>query len=141
MSESHNNHPGPDRGLYGPDHVRSLIQRDLGFRGQQGYDLSGFAQRLETAGQDLSTLWALYEDLCRTNVKADFPYREPDDLEAIQALRPEGPRTLPYDLTNIQLRDKCHGALLGRIIGIILGRPVEGWTEADIRQRLESTGE
>lgn len=141
MSEVIPNHPGPDRGLYGAGHVQALIERDMGFRNQQGYDLAGFAERLKASLDDLPALWSLYEDLCRTTIRPDFPYEEPDNLEAILALRPDGPRTLPYDLTNIQLKDKCHGALLGRIIGIILGRPVEGWTEVDIRQRLESTGE
>jgi len=141
MSETSPHTTGPDRGLYGPDQVEALIRRDMGFREQQGYDLDGFAERLEAAKGNLPALWEAYDTLCSAKVRPDFPYEEPDGLDAIRALRPDGPREMPFNLTNLQLRDKCHGALLGRIIGIILGRPVEGWTEADIRARLESVGE
>ena len=51
---------------------------------------------------------------------------EPDALDEIKKLRPQGPRVLPLDLTNDQLYNKMLGAWLGRSAGCILGIPVEG---------------
>ena len=59
---------------------------------------------------------------------------EPDALDEIKKLRPQGPRVLPLDLTEDQLYNKMLGAWLGRSAGCILGIPVEGrsrqWIEA-----------
>jgi len=55
-----------------------------------------------------------------------YPYEEPDELEAIRALRREGPRRLPLDLTDDELHDRILGAWLGRSAGCVLGVPVEG---------------
>ena len=52
--------------------------------------------------------------------------RQPDDLNSIHALRTEGPRKLWDALPDEDiLQDKMNGALLGRIIGCLLGAPVE----------------
>ncbi|MEG0693029.1 MAG: ADP-ribosylglycohydrolase family protein, partial [Oscillospiraceae bacterium] len=60
--------------------------------------------------------------------------QEPDDLNSIQALRRDGPRkiwsALPDDET---LYDKLAGALYGRVIGCLLGVPVEGMTVESIQ--------
>lgn len=58
--------------------------------------------------------------------------REPDDLESIRKLRPEGPRTLDMDLSAGQLEDRILGAWLGRAAGCMLGVPVEGFSRHDI---------
>jgi len=59
---------------------------------------------------------------------AGYPYHEPSDLDGICSLRP---RTLQckyeFDLGEGLLRDRIHGAWLGRIAGCLLGKPVEGW--------------
>lgn len=54
---------------------------------------------------------------------------EPDNLEDIKKLRPDAPRRLWSSLPSDDiLREKMLGALYGRIIGCLLGVPVEGWT-------------
>lgn len=62
--------------------------------------------------------------------------REPDALEAIQALRPKGPRKL-WDAFpgGRKLKDRMTGAWLGRAAGCTLGVPVEGWS-VDAMERL-----
>ena len=50
---------------------------------------------------------------------------EPNDLAAIRALRPAGPRSLQWNPSDAQLLDRLHGAWTGRATGCALGKPVE----------------
>ncbi|MDO8585588.1 MAG: ADP-ribosylglycohydrolase family protein [Armatimonadota bacterium] len=68
-------------------------------------------------------------------------YVEPNPLKDIRAVRPKGPRKLPYNLTDSQLRDKMLGALLGRCAGCVLGIPVEGKPKAQIKDWAEKLGQ
>lgn len=52
--------------------------------------------------------------------------REPDDLAAIRALRPDGPRDLAWNPGEDEAMDRFHGAWTGRCVGCALGKPVEG---------------
>lgn len=54
---------------------------------------------------------------------------EPDNLGAIQALRPAGARRMWSSLAD-DFRDRLEGALLGRCAGCTLGSIVEGWDVA-----------
>lgn len=51
---------------------------------------------------------------------------EPDDLEAIRALRPPGARRMQTALPD-DFRDRLEGAWLARCAGCTLGSIVEGW--------------
>ena len=50
---------------------------------------------------------------------------EPDDLDAIRALRPAGPRSLGWKPSGSELLERMHGAWTGRAVGCALGKPVE----------------
>ncbi len=52
--------------------------------------------------------------------------REPDDLKAIQKLRPAGPRRMLMDLEPKRLEEQLGGAFIGRIAACTLGAPIEG---------------
>lgn len=58
--------------------------------------------------------------------------KEPDDLEGIRSLRPEGPRRLWSRLKDQRLKDRMRGAWLGRAAGCTLGAPVENWSISDM---------
>ena len=66
--------------------------------------------------------------------------REPDDLDAIRSLRPEGPRRLWDRLDKKTARDRISGAWLGRAAGCTLGAPVEGWSIDHMEQLAKSCG-
>ncbi len=51
---------------------------------------------------------------------------EPNDLDAIRALRPKGPRRMWKKLDSAGLEDRMAGAWLGRAAGCTLGAPIEG---------------
>ena len=66
-------------------------------------------------------------DLCAgLEMREDYPYCEPSDLDGIRAERPEGSRSLGR-LDEATLADRLHAAWLGRCAGCLLGKPVEGW--------------
>ena len=72
--------------------------------------------------QKLDELIALPDDAALTAA-------EPDDLGAIQALRPAGSRRMWSSVAD-DFRDRLEGALLGRCAGCTLGSIVEGWDVA-----------
>ena len=78
-------------------------------------------------GEKLAELRALPDDPA-------LQRQEPDDLEAIRALRPAGERRLWSTLPEATYRDRIEGAILGRFAGCILGSIVECW-EIDKMER------
>ena len=60
-------------------------------------------------------------------IDGDLAEQEPNELAAIQALRPEGPRRTWQEFDRETYLDRVEGALLGRFAGCTLGAPVEGW--------------
>ena len=90
-----------------------------------------FARYLNLSDKQLGDCQAeLGEFLDRTlslPPRKDYPYHEPSDLEGIRAARPLAVKGLELDFDEERLRDKMHGAWLGRIAGCLLGKPVEGW--------------
>jgi len=67
--------------------------------------------------------------------------REPNDLAAIRALRPKGPRRIWSDVRTEAYRDRLAGALLARMAGCTLGAPVENWPIAKMQALAEENGD
>jgi ADP-ribosylglycohydrolase len=72
-----------------------------------------------------SVVWGLYDELDTLPSDAQLQQQEPNELDAIRALRPEGPRTLDWTPTETELVERMHGAWTGRAVGCALGKPVE----------------
>jgi len=69
---------------------------------------------------------ALLDETIALPTRHGYPFVEPSDLEGIRAQR-AGSVSLPSAwLDSATLRDKIHGAWLGRAYGCYLGKPVEG---------------
>ncbi|TLS51054.1 ADP-ribosylglycohydrolase family protein [Paenibacillus antri] len=105
--------------------LAALLKDELIQRRQEGCDVEGFSARIEAAGEDDRELMDVYEALTALPIQEGFEFREPNDLEAIRAERPDGPRLLPRSMTEAQWRDKFLGAWLGRCAGCALGKPLE----------------
>ena len=58
---------------------------------------------------------------------AELAKAEPDDLETIRSLRPDGSRRMWTSLSE-DFRERLEGSWLGRCAGCTLGSIVEGWT-------------
>lgn len=74
---------------------------------------------------DTDEIWACYDQLDALAEDPELAAREPDELEAIRSLRPDGPRYLGWQPDEAELVDRMHGAWTGRCVGNALGKPVE----------------
>lgn len=81
---------------------------------------------------------ALFDIVCYAERKPDFPYIEPSDYEEIQKL------TKLYSYIekdcSIPLRERIHGAWIGRICGCLLGKTVEGIRTEELIPFLKESG-
>ena len=115
----------------------------------EGRDLSEFRKKAEAfiaLGPDehikpeRQAEGALLLDEAQTlPMRKDYTYNEPSDLAAIRKLRARGPRKYKKNLPDKVLRDRLTGAWLGRCIGCLLGKPVEGVKSADLWGFLKLT--
>lgn len=111
--------------------AHELLQFELTQLEQEGFEVPPAArERLdaltpETIAQaDVDVIESM---LTALPVRANFTYDEPNELDAIRALRPERKqRAFALDLDQDALLDRFHGAWLGRSVGCALGKPVEG---------------
>ena len=74
-------------------------------------------------------------------VDRELALQEPNSLEAIQALRPKGPRRQWPRINMDTYLDRLEGALLGRMAGCTLGAPVEFWQIEKMQALAEENGD
>lgn len=72
----------------------------------------------------------------------DYPFDEPSDEIGIQSKVMTAPPfdVPPLNLAGAELRNRIHGAWLGRACGCLLGKPVEGWHADRMTGYLHETG-
>jgi DNA-binding transcriptional regulator YhcF (GntR family) len=100
-------------------------------------------ERVEAKIRDLRTVGSLseiqnfYSELEETKREDRFPYVEPDEAEEI---RKEAQRDMrfPSAVDAGRLPDRLRGAVIGRCVGCILGKPVEGWSKEHIEKYLQA---
>lgn len=119
--------------------LKQLVKEEIIQRREEGCDVAGFEERLEAASTEC-TLMAVYNDLQKLRIRADFPYVEPSHLAGIRAARPGKTRRWSV-AQDEKLFDRVHGAWLGRIAGCMLGKPVEGWGKDPLEKYLKFIGE
>jgi len=97
---------------------------------EQGGDAGAIQAALDKAERDLQAAITAMRAL---PVDAALAAAEPDDLAAIRALRPDGPRAIWKGLED-SFADKLAGAFLARCAGCTLGAIVEFW-EVDAMEK------
>jgi len=108
-----------------------LLAEELRQRRDEGCDIPAEIwdrfQRLDADGDGWQewAIWSIYDELDELEPDAGLAAREPNELEEIRALRPDGPRDLGWAPTEAELLDRLHGAWTGRGVGNALGKPVE----------------
>jgi len=108
--------------------LRELVRREFEQSQQEGKcPVSLAALQVEFAAlapTDDAELIALQNKLVALPVYPSFPFQEPDDLAAIQALCKKR-RIFSAPPADEALLDKLYGAWLGRAAGCALGKPIE----------------
>jgi len=80
-------------------------------------------------------------DLKKLAIDRALAKREPNDLDAIRALRKNGPRRLWTAFKKDIYPDRLAGAFLGRMAGCALGAPVEFWPVEKMEALAEENGD
>ena len=70
-------------------------------------------------------LQKILEELKGCPIDTRLEYLEPNDVQSIRNLRPQGPRRIWNELPTEEYQDKLSGAFLARMAGCTLGAPVE----------------
>lgn len=109
--------------MAGWTNLESLVKDEITQRMEEGCNILGFNERFEDLKKDEEKLMIFYNELMALPVNDSFDC--PNELDAIKALRPNGPRKLNITYEEKELIDKFHGAWLGRCIGCALGKPIE----------------
>lgn len=91
---------------------------------QHEYGATGIAEIVARVEREIETACA---EIRQLPIDEELATREPNDLTAIRALRPEGARRLWQSFDETAYADRLEGALLGRFAGCTLGAPVEFW--------------
>ena len=119
--------------------IGEVLSDELVQRRESGYDVSAVEEMVRDAigAASRTDLERAEEALHATELRVDWPYREPSALEEIRAALPPTPELPPLRLDDAALLDRLLGAWLGRCAGCNLGKPVEGWTRDRIRRYLE----
>jgi ADP-ribosylglycohydrolase len=120
--------------------LRELLGDELVERAESGYALGGLVSEvraaLEASGAPRGEIERLYGELDHTSLRSDWAYEEPSAIDEVLALAP-GAEAGPRPPAHV-LRDRIHGAWLGRCAGCNLGKPVEGgWGRQKLRRYLE----
>jgi ADP-ribosylglycohydrolase len=66
---------------------------------------------------------------------------EPNDLEKIHSLRPDGSRKIWKSFNETLYKEKLEGSMLARFAGCTLGAVVEFWPVADMEEWAKQTGD
>ena len=122
--------------------LRDLLRYELSQRRESGFEIGSIeaaaTQALDRAsGPDDDRLMAHLERLDASTRKADWPFVEVDAADELIELLGPPPRASEQQPSAEQLGDRVLGAWLGRCGGCLLGKPVEGWTDGQIRRFLE----
>jgi ADP-ribosylglycohydrolase len=114
----------------------------------EGRDFSSIAQEYDAlVKQDLfdpavqSAMQAMLDKTIKLPMRPDYPYIEPSDLEGIRRQRGMGPKLPAFTLSKEQLKNKVHGAWLGRCCGCLLGKPLECHSRMTQQSYLKDTGQ
>ncbi len=109
-----------------------LLKEEFVQRTDEGCEIPPALRRLYEALDQNEDRWKtelaepIYDALMRLPEDVELAAREPNDWEGIQALLPESPPSPGWKPDERSLRDKLHGAWVGRATGCALGKPVEG---------------
>ncbi|MBO3768717.1 MAG: ADP-ribosylglycohydrolase family protein [Thermoproteota archaeon] len=78
----------------------------------------------------------LYEELTGKEYRKNWNYNEPNEKDNIRKLSNFSKEE--YHFTREEVKEKIRGAWFGRIIGNMLGKPVEGWNRENIIEYLKA---
>jgi len=127
---------------YQREEILELLEYEIIQLEQEGKDVSDEIkesfQRLKKEGTP-QEIEEFYDSLESLGKRVDYPYDEPSELDEIKRKIPERKVIFPKEVEKDVLYERLYGAWLGRCIGCLLGKPVEGWPKREIENYLKAT--
>lgn len=144
MVQSKSINPDYDKLLLWEDYSQELL---LEYRQstEEGLELSAYktlfeaVSALPTGHEKCRFADLLFEAVQNTEMQENYPYEEPSEWEGICACSQPWERELPT-VEDSTLRQRISGAWYGRIVGCLLGKPVEGFHTEDLIPLLKNSG-
>lgn len=118
---------------------RELFPYELDQLFEEGKNLSSSeVEELKKRVEDMDEkeIDKLYEELTNRENRKDWKYIEPNELDEIRKLSNFPKEEQHFRLEEI--KERIRGAWIGRIVGNMLGKPVEGWSRSDILEYLKA---
>ncbi len=132
--------------MAGWTHERGLLQAEITQRRDEGCNVpqalldAVAGLRSSTQVWDEAASAPLWDVLAQLPHDSSLARAEPNDLDAIRALRGDGPRDLGWQPADAELVDRMHGAWTGRAVGCALGKPVESGSYGMAFENGQSVG-
>lgn len=127
------------------DAMKQVLAAEISQRYCQGYDILKAKERLEKATNSYDELFAIAHELRHANIRSDWTYVEPDDLDDILAeCDPNRALGQIRELPTARMEKRIGNAFLTSICGCILGKPLEEppfGTLQDIRTAAQEVGQ
>ncbi len=119
--------------------LRFMLSGVIAAKERQGHAVAGLRERLDATPDSYDALAALAAELRHLPLRADWPWREPDDLDTIRADCPAWP-TAPLAAPPADVAGRAAEGFLASVAGCILGKPLEvDPTCAELRAVAEAT--
>lgn len=110
----------------------------------EGKDVTGYRDeinkilRMKEGYEKEALSEKLISEMGQKAVSKDFEHIEPSDYEGIKKLLPPGHED-KYPTNHLSYEEKIKGAWYGRVIGCLLGIPVEGWSREKMINYLKAS--
>jgi len=123
--------------------LRQALAQVIENKTEQGHQTDGLAKELSVLPDSYDQLWAMAQRVADLPLRPDWPFHEPNDLQAIwAACDPGRPLGAVGSISAEQAVGRIEAAFLGSVCGCILGKPLEVQPNLDeIRLAAESAGE
>ena len=123
--------------------LRDIVIDEWRQRHTAGHDVAGLEAPVLDAvtSGDLQRLRVLHVQLADAPRVADWPYVEPQRPQEIRAGLRATARDAQWNGSSATLADRLYGAWLGRCVGCVMGKPVEGLDRVTIERYLRAADE
>jgi len=123
--------------------LRKRLEQVVAGKAAQGHDTAGLLTELKRLPDSHDALASFARRLRDLPFRDDWPYEEPNDLQAIwAACDPSQPAGLLSDVSDRDMAQRIETAFYSAVCGCMLGKPLEvDPTLLEIRQAAESIGD
>lgn len=125
--------------FYSIHELLEVVHLEIQQMEEEGRDVAAFLQQVRDWKRPTKQkCYQLYARLMSAPMRADWRYEEPDSLAEIERLRSGKRYDAQLTLTSAVIFEKIYGGWLGRVVGSVLGKPLQaGWSRRQVTAYLQ----